>query len=272
MPTTARGIWTPSDTDAVDFTTHLATMAGTIDTAITNGLNTVGAGANAHKGTAAQRTAFLSTAVNGMLWQDTDGIKMIWRKDGAVWVPAVWRWSGTTAQMTAFTQAPNGFEWFNTTDNSDYVRLSGAWVGSNAYGEARRTSTALTIPNGSYGNLSASSAWTRSMSGGVTWDTDGFVVPTTARYTVWWTLQISAAVSGNSGLAGVKRTSKSVAGENMIALSPIVFGGAAAGNGSADITLTAGDKLQLYGFSLGSTLTVSNVAGADASSWGVRKH
>lgn len=131
MPTTARGIWTPSDTDAVDFTTHLATMAGTIDTAITNGLNTVGAGANAYKGTAAQRTAFLSTAVNGMLWQDTDGIKMIWRKDGAVWVPAVWRWSGTTAQMTAFTQAPNGFEWFNTTDNRDYAKLGGSWVKSD---------------------------------------------------------------------------------------------------------------------------------------------
>ena len=127
MPTTARGIWTPSDTDAVDFTTHLATMAGTIDTAITNGLNTIGAGANAHKGTAAQRTAFTSTAVNGMLWQDTDSIKMIWRKDGAAWVPAVWRWSGTTAQMNAFA-APNGFEWFNTTDNSDYVRLGGVWV------------------------------------------------------------------------------------------------------------------------------------------------
>ena len=132
MPTTARGIWTPSDTDAVDFTTHLATMAGTIDTAITNGLNTIGAGSNAFKGTAAQRAAFLSTAVNGMLWQDTDSIKMIWRKDGAVWVPAVWRWSGTTAQMNAFTQAPNGFEWFNTTDNSDYVRFGGSWRGGVA--------------------------------------------------------------------------------------------------------------------------------------------
>lgn len=141
MPTTARGIWTPSDTDAVDFTTHLATMAGTIDTAITNGLNTIGAGANAFKGTAAQRAAFLSTAVNGMLWQDTDSIKMIWRKDGAAWVPAVWRWSGTTAQMNAFA-APNGFEWFNTTDNSDYVRLGGVWV-------ATSTSATITAASGS---------------------------------------------------------------------------------------------------------------------------
>lgn len=104
-------------------------MAGTIDTAITNGLNTAGAGANAHKGTAAQRAAFLSTAVNGMLWQDTDGIKMIWRKDGAAWAPAVWRWSGTTAQMNSFgANAPDGFEWFNTTTNTTHTRLGGSWV------------------------------------------------------------------------------------------------------------------------------------------------
>lgn len=123
MPTTARGIWTPSDTDAVDFTTDLATMAGTID----NALDLYG---NALRGTASQRAAFLSTAVDGMLWQDTDGIRMIWRKDGALWVPAVWRWRGTTAQMNSFgANAPDGFEWFSTTDNSDYVRLGGVWRG-----------------------------------------------------------------------------------------------------------------------------------------------
>lgn len=123
MPTTARGIWTPSDTDAVDFTTDLATMAGTID----NALDLYG---NALRGTASQRAAFLSTAIDGMLWQDTDGIRMIWRKDGALWVPAVWRWRGTTAQMNSFgASAPDGFEWFSTTDNSEYVRLGGVWRG-----------------------------------------------------------------------------------------------------------------------------------------------
>lgn len=98
-------------------------MAGTID----NALDLYG---NALRGTASQRAAFLSTAVDGMLWQDTDGIRMIWRKDGALWVPAVWRWRGTTAQMNSFgANAPDGFEWFNTTDNSEYVRLGGVWVG-----------------------------------------------------------------------------------------------------------------------------------------------
>lgn len=96
-------------------------MAGTID----NALDLYG---NALRGTASQRAAFLSTAVDGMLWQDTDGIRMIWRKDGALWVPAVWRWRGTTAQMNSFgANAPDGFEWFSTTDNSEYVRSSGVW-------------------------------------------------------------------------------------------------------------------------------------------------
>lgn len=120
MPTTARGIWTPSDTDAVDFTTDLATMAGTID-------NALGLYGNALRGTASQRAAFLSTAVNGMLWQDTDGIRMIWRKDGANWVPALTRWVGTSAQMSGFTQAVEGFRWWNTSDGKEYLRKSGAW-------------------------------------------------------------------------------------------------------------------------------------------------
>lgn len=98
-------------------------MAGTID----NALDLYG---NALRGTASQRAAFLSTAADGMLWQDTDGIRMIWRKDGALWVPAVWRWRGTTAQMNSFgANAPDGFEWFSTTDNSEYVRVGGAWLG-----------------------------------------------------------------------------------------------------------------------------------------------
>lgn len=167
MPVTARGIWTPSDTDAVDFTTHLATMAGTVDTAITNRLNTIGAGANAFKGTASQRIAFTSTAVNGMLWRDTDSIKMLWAKDGAAWVPAIMRWSGTTSQMNAFIQAPNGFEWFNTTDSSDYVRLGGVWRTLFAYGQLHGINKNI---SSSYSPMT----WNASDPG---LDTGGFAVP-----------------------------------------------------------------------------------------------
>lgn len=121
MPTTAKGIWTPDNTDDYDLVVDWAANANSVDAAI----STYG---NALKGTAAQRTAFTTTATNGMLWQDTDGIRMIWRKDGAVWVPAVWQWSGTTAQMNAFTAPTNGFRWQNTSDNLTYVRQGSSWV------------------------------------------------------------------------------------------------------------------------------------------------
>lgn len=117
---------TPNPGDPYNLVADLAILAQDTQDALTRR-------ANVFNGTVSQRTAFTSTATNGMLWQDTDGIKMIWRKDGAAWVPAVWRWSGTTAQMNGFTQAPNGFEWFDTTVNSTYLRLSGAWSGDTGW-------------------------------------------------------------------------------------------------------------------------------------------
>lgn len=120
MAVTPRGIVAPNLPDPYNLVGDLNTLARTADAAI-------GGVANAHRGASTQRTAFTTTAVNGMLWQDTDGIKMLWRKDGTAWVPAVWRWAGTTAQMNAFTQAPNGFEWFNTSTSARNVRIGGAW-------------------------------------------------------------------------------------------------------------------------------------------------
>lgn len=120
MPVTPRGIVTPNDPDNWDLIVDLAAMGSSIDTAIGNS-------ASGRNGTAAQRTAYTVSATNGFLWQDTDGIKMIWRKDGAVWVPAVWRWSGTTTQMNSFA-APNGFEWENLTDFKTYFRTGSGWI------------------------------------------------------------------------------------------------------------------------------------------------
>lgn len=112
----------PNPGDAYNLTSDWANSMNDVQAALT-------LRANAYKGTASARAAFTATATDGMLWTDTDSINMIWRKAGAAWVPAVWRWSGSTAQMNGFTQAPNGFEWYNTTDNSNHVRLGGAWKG-----------------------------------------------------------------------------------------------------------------------------------------------
>lgn len=110
---------TPDPGDSYNLVADLAILGQDVQNALT-------LRANAYTGTASQRTAFTSTATDGMLWQDTDGIKMIWRKDGAAWVPAVWHWSGTTAQMSGFA-APNGFSWTNTALNNQFIRISGSW-------------------------------------------------------------------------------------------------------------------------------------------------
>lgn len=122
--TSPDNIRTPDPGDPYNLVPDLQTLAQDVQDALI-------ARGNVFRGTAAQRVAYLSTASPGMLWQDTDGIGMLWKRGASQWVPAVWRWSGTTAQMNGFTQAPDGFEWFNTTDNNNYVRLSGAWVIGN---------------------------------------------------------------------------------------------------------------------------------------------
>lgn len=113
---------TPNPGDPYNLVADLATLASDTQVALNKKVS------NLLTGTAAQRVAATGTATAGMLWQDTDSIKMIWRKDGASWVPAVWRWAGTTAQRDGFTQAPNGFEWIDPSTGIANLRLGGLWV------------------------------------------------------------------------------------------------------------------------------------------------
>lgn len=118
MAVTQLGIKAPDLPDPFNPVGDMNTLASTADAAIRQ---------SASKGTASQRTAFTSTATNGTLWQDTDGIKMLWRKDGASWVPAISSASGTVAQMNSFTQAPTGFIWTLSTGTTQLIRTGGAW-------------------------------------------------------------------------------------------------------------------------------------------------
>ena len=127
MPTSAGGIITPNDGDGYDLTVDLAAMANSIDSAIANN-------GPLRKGTVAQRTSTTGLA-DGTLWQDTDGIKMIWRWDSTVagnWAPAVKHWSGTTAQRTSFlASAPAGFTWLDTSTNLEWIKIGTAWRGKS---------------------------------------------------------------------------------------------------------------------------------------------
>lgn len=83
--------------------------------------------ANTYVGTSSQR-GLLNDAPSGVLWQDTDGGKVLWRREGINWVPTVWRGAGSSSEMNSFSP-PNGFQWFNTSDSCNYIRLGGSWVG-----------------------------------------------------------------------------------------------------------------------------------------------
>lgn len=124
---------TPNPGDPYNLVPDLATLANDVQDALTRR-------SNALTGTGVERVAAEPTATPGMLWIDTDGINMIWRRGVSNWEPAVWRWGGTTAQMNGFTQAPDGFEWHDTTDDSEYVRLGGAWVQEFATGSVSAAS------------------------------------------------------------------------------------------------------------------------------------
>lgn len=127
MAVTLLGIKAPDLPDPFNPVGDMNVLGATADTAIRMSLS---------RGSAAQRASFTATATNGTLWQDTDGIKMVWRKDGTIWVPGVWKWAGTLAQMNSFTQAPAGFEWYNTTDAKSYTRVAGAWTVALNYFQA----------------------------------------------------------------------------------------------------------------------------------------
>ena len=179
---------TPNPGDPYNLVADLATFANDVQVALNKKVS------NLLKGTGAERTAATGTSTNGMLWQDTDGIKMLWRKDGAAWVPAVWRWSGTSTQMNGFTQAPEGFEWFNTSDSSNYLRISGAWSVSSANGfRVVKTASTLSLAAGSYTDLGPGFVSDRTAPG-ISWTGNRFQVTDAGRYALTGNVLITTPV------------------------------------------------------------------------------
>ena len=125
---------TPNNTDAYNLVADLATLASDTQAALV-------ARANAYKGTGTQRAAF-TTAPNGTLWQDTDGNKILYRKDTGGWVNNDQKIYGTAAERAAITPT-FGQRWVDT-DGSKYT-----WKGS-ASGEWRRASGRITVASGAW--------------------------------------------------------------------------------------------------------------------------
>lgn len=243
--TSPDNIRTPDPGDPYNLVADLATLAGDVQTALNL------RDQNVLKGTSAQRAVAESTAAEGMLWQDTDSIKMIWRKDGAAWVPAVWRWSGTTAQMNSFgANAPDGFEWFNTTDNSEYARLGGLW--NRATGELNTRIPSPQALSGSWSMLTGLAAVDNTagatVSGGVvTMNHPGnIMLAAYFQHTGSSSTSMSTAVTHNSAAAPTTSTT--------------VIDAAVTANGavwSVPMRVAAGDTFRMWMAGIGVSANVS---------------
>lgn len=222
---------TPNPGDPYNLVPDLQTLAQDVQDALI-------ARGNVFRGTAAQRAAYLSTASPGMLWQDTDGIGMLWKRGASQWVPAVWRWSGTTAQMNGFTQAPEGFEWFNTTNNSQYVRVSGVWVGNATVANL----SSGTLASNSWTILSSPGNWTlvSQMQASSPWTT-GIVIPTAGEYLITGSMYVAAPLYV---IAGAKLNNSAANGTGLI-VGSVVNGssGLTIASYSRTMTLAAGDVI-----------------------------
>lgn len=157
-----------------------------------------------------------------------------------------------------------------------------AWVGSSEltwWGTAwggrdlaimRRTNTALTAPNGAYGNLSATAAWTSTGGDlrGCTYS-NGITVATPGWWEVFWTLWVNA--SSPAGFIGIGVNASSPGGDTLHALGPVVSGAICAGSATGRVKLAAGDVLTLWGFGSGATMPIRAVtAGTEPPHWGAR--
>lgn len=109
--TTPDGIRSPNDSDQYALVQDLGVLAQTTQDALNKR-------ANSYIGTAAQRNAF-TTAPEGTSWQDTDGNKYRWTRQGGAWVGdtgwlniAVTDTGWTTQIVPAAARLKNGVVYF----------------------------------------------------------------------------------------------------------------------------------------------------------------
>lgn len=157
------------------------------------------------------------------------------------------RFKGTQAQMAAFTGAENGDSFFSTTNNSEYVRSSGAWLGVATV--ARLQSAAL-----------ASATWTI-LNNPATWIIDakmiesgewnnGIVIPTDGVYLISGSLLVAANIPVIYG-AKLNNTAASIAGV-VVAGQSTGFSNNTLVTFAREMRLAAGDVLTPAVFTSGS--------------------
>lgn len=187
--------------------------------------------------------------------RDTKYLHMFSANDGGLITPRLpgsTRFKGTTAEMNAFAGAQEGDSWFNTTNNSEYVRLGAAWVNpKRAFGYMALTS----------GQANAN-AWSPMYGANSTWGpmvgdfvyADGIKVPLAGTYRV--SVSASVTVGSVPFIIGAKRNNKLptdvglIVAQSFIASSPTSL---AMGSASRLVNLSADDVITPIIYTSGTT-------------------
>lgn len=243
MPITPGGRFSPGDPDDWDLTTDLAAMQVSNETASANEIAAVTtqiAGLDARftpsVASATARNAIFPTPVQG---------NRVYRSD------------------LGYTEAY--YATFNITTNPGGASPSGWYpVEAGAIGGTmRRTSTALSVPNGTYASLSANAAWQtlagEGLRGGMTYN-DGFVAPVTGVYLYNWTAVPATAVS-----IGALVNQSSVTNFTDLKAAQSSSTSPAPVAGSARLYIPAGQYVRLFGAGLGGAPAINSGGGAEQS-------
>lgn len=170
-------------------------------------------------------------------------------------------------------QLRDGIVFRETDTGLIYLRHAGDWSlvgGRTPVAIMRRTNAALTLGNSTYGDISATAAWTSTYDGtrGFGTYSNGLPVTVPGEYEVFWSMWLNASAGGLVGI-GVNQTG-TPGGNALHAIDHVTFRTIALGNASARVRLAAADKLTLWGYGEGGAHAVRGATSLEPMHWGAR--
>ncbi len=181
----------------------------------------------------------------------------------------------TRAQRLALTGGDlfNGLLVYETDTGLIYLRDATTWsivTGKTPIAVYRRTNTALNLGNSTYGNISATAAWTATydVARGFAAYSDGLTTTVPGEYEIFWNLWLNGSVSGLAGIA--INAVGTPGGDALHGIGQINFQTIALGSSTARVKLAAGDKLTLWGYGAGGGHAVRGATVLEPMHWGAR--
>lgn len=141
--------------------------------------------------------------------------------------------------------------------------------GTGVYARFTRTSASLTVPSGSYANISAPTYWNIDEDGGFvhlnSGGVNGVEVPVEGVYELSWSTILT---SSGQGICGFALDSQTPNGGILQGIGPVVNLAASTGNGSATLVLPTRTAVSLWCYGSGGTMGFQDL-NSPAVQWSV---